>query len=121
MPTGFSTEVETKPFMIERLLRYYPSYALQWIVRCSDAQAIETLNRGNLLYISREEACDFFDQLIGACEAGLKSEAGRFFAGKSLEGLVARLGETFCLVDSRSNGTPFRCTLCCLSAISAMV
>lgn len=88
VPTVFLTEFETKPFMIERLLRYYPSYALQWIVRCSDAQAIETLNRGNLLYISREEACDFFDQLIDACEAGLKSEAGRFLQERVLTGLL---------------------------------
>ena len=88
VPTVFLTEFETKPFMIERLLRYYPSYALQWIVRCSDAQAIETLNRGNLLYISREEACDFFDQLIDACEAGLKSEAGRFLQERVLKGLL---------------------------------
>lgn len=88
VPTVFLTEFETKPFMIERLLRYYPSYALQWIVRCSDAQAIETLNRGNLLYISREEACDFFDQLIDACEAGLKSEAGHFLQERVLTGLL---------------------------------
>ena len=88
VPTVFLTEFETKPFMIERLLRYYPSYALQWIVRCSDAQAIEALNRGNLLHINRGEACEFFDQLIGACEAGLKSEAGRFLQERVLKGLL---------------------------------
>ena len=88
MPTGFSTEVETKTFMIERMLRYYPKYALQWIVRFSSPQALEALNRGNLLHISRGEACDFFDQLIGACEAGLKSEAGRFLQERVLKGLL---------------------------------
>lgn len=88
MPTGFSTEVETKTFIIERMLRYYPKYALQWIVRFSSPQALEALNRGNLLHISRGEACEFFDQLIDACEAGLKSEAGRFLQERVLKGLL---------------------------------
>ena len=88
MPTGFSTEVEIKTFMIERMLRYYPKYALQWIVRCSDAQALEALNRGNLLHISRGEAVSFLIQLIDVCEAGLKSEAGRFLQERVLKGLL---------------------------------
>lgn len=76
MPKGFSTEIETKTFMIERLSRYYPKYALQWIVRSCNEKIAGALNRETLLHISREDACVFFDKSIASCEAGLNQYAG---------------------------------------------
>ena len=84
MPIGFSSEVETKTFMIERLLRYYPKYALQWIVRCCETKTINALNRETLLHITREDACAFFDKSIASCEAGLDQYAGRILQKRVL-------------------------------------
>lgn len=77
MPKDFSTEVETETFMVGRLLRYYPKFALQWIVRSCNEKIAEALNRETLLHISREDACVFFDKSIASCEAGLDQYAGR--------------------------------------------
>ena len=84
MPMGFSSEVETKTFMIERLLRYYPKYALQWIVRCCETKTINVLNRETLLHIRREDACAFFDKSIASCETGLDQYAGRILQKRVL-------------------------------------
>ena len=84
MPMGFSSEVETKTFMIERLLRYYPKYALQWIVRCCETKTINALNRETLLHIRREDACAFFDKSIASCETGLDQYAGRILQKRVL-------------------------------------
>ena len=88
MPLGFSSEVETKTFMIGRLLRYYPKYALQWIVRCCNVKAVEVLNREALLHISREDACAFFDRSITSCETGLDQYAGRILQTRVLTCLL---------------------------------
>ena len=84
MPIGFSSEVETKTFMIERLMRYYPKYALQWIVRCCDTKTLNAVNRETLLHISREDACAFFDKSIESCEMGLDQYAGRIIQQRVL-------------------------------------
>ena len=84
MPIGFSSEVETKTFMIERLMRYYPKYALQWIVRCCETKTLDAVNRETLLHISREDACAFFDKSIESCEMGLDQYAGRIIQQRVL-------------------------------------
>lgn len=88
MPVGFSSEVETKTFMIERLMRYYPKYALQWIVRCCETKTINALNRETLLHIRREDACAFFDKSIASCEIGLDRYAGRILQKRVLTCLL---------------------------------
>ena len=88
IPNHFSSNIEVKTSMIERLLRYYPKYALQWIVRCCDHKTVDALNRATLQYLSREEACDFFDETIASCEAGLEQYAGRILQTRILECLL---------------------------------
>ena len=88
IPMFFSSEVETKTFMIERLMRYYPKYALQWIVRCCDTKTLNAVNRETLLHISREDACAFFDKLFTFCEKGLDQYAGRFLQQRALTCLL---------------------------------
>lgn len=88
IPNHISLNIEVKTSMIERLLRYYPKYALQWIVRCCDHKTVDALNRATLQYLSREEACDFFDETIASCEAGLEQYAGRNLQTRILECLL---------------------------------
>lgn len=88
IPNHFSSNIEVKTSMIERLLRYYPKYALQWIVRCCDRKTVDAVNRATLQYLSREEACDFFDETIASCEAGLEQYAGRNLQTRILECLL---------------------------------
>lgn len=88
IPNHFSSNIEVKTSMIERLLRYYPKYALQWIVRCCDRKTVDAVNRAILQYLSREEACDFFDETIASCEAGLEQYAGRILQTRILECLL---------------------------------
>ena len=88
IPNHFSSNIEVKTSMIERLLRYYPKYALQWIVRCCDRKTGDAVNRATLQYLSREEACDFFDETIASCEAGLEQYAGRNLQTRILECLL---------------------------------
>lgn len=84
IPNHFSLNIEVKTSMIERLLRYYPKYALQWIVRCCNHKTIDALNRATLQYLSREEACAFFDESIAPCEAGLEQYAGKILQTRIL-------------------------------------
>lgn len=84
IPNHFSSNIEVKTSMIERLLRYYPKYALQWIVRCCDHKTVDALNRATLQYLSRGEACDFFDETIASCEAGLEQYAGKILQTRIL-------------------------------------
>lgn len=88
IPNHFSSNIEVKTSMIERLLRYYPKYALQWIVRCCDRKTVDAVNRATLQYLSREEACDFFDETIASCEAGFEQYAGRILQTRILECLL---------------------------------
>lgn len=88
IPNHFSSNIEVKTSMIERLLRYYPKYALQWIVRCCDRKTVDAVNRATLQYLSREEACVFFDETIASCEAGLEQYAGRILQTRILECLL---------------------------------
>lgn len=84
IPNHISLNIEVKTSMIERLLRYYPKYALQWIVRCCDHKTVDALNRATLQYLSREEACAFFDESIASCEAGLEQYAGKILQTRIL-------------------------------------
>lgn len=84
IPNHFSSNIEVKTSMIERLLRYYPKYALQWIVRCCDRKTVDAVNRATLQYLSREEACAFFDESIASCEAGLEQYAGKILQTRIL-------------------------------------
>ena len=88
IPNHFSSNIEVKTSMIDRLLRYYPKYALQWIVRCCDRKTVDAVNRATLQYLSREEACDFFDETIASCEAGFEQYAGRILQTRILECLL---------------------------------
>ena len=88
IPRLFSSDVDNKIFMIERLLRYYPKYALQWIVRCCDAKSLNALTRESLRHISRSDACVFFDNLIESCEAGLDQYAGKILQTRVLSCLL---------------------------------
>lgn len=74
--------------MIGRLLRYYPKYALQWIVRCCDTRSLDALTRESLLHISRSDACVCFDNLIEPCEAGLDQHAGQILRTRVLRCLL---------------------------------
>lgn len=85
---GPSLDVKTETFMIERLLRYFPKYALQWIIRYCKAEAVEALNRKTLLHISREDACMYFDQWSTSCKAGLVQDVGRILQTRVLTCLL---------------------------------
>lgn len=87
-PNLISSDIEDKTFMVERLLRYYPKYALQWIIRCCNAKLLDALTRGSLLHISRSDACVFFDSLIEPCEAGLDQYAGQILQTRILTSLL---------------------------------
>lgn len=87
-PNLISSDVDNKAFMIGRLLRYYPKYALQWIVRCCDTKSLDALTRESLLHISRSDACVFFDNLIEPCEAGLDQHAGQILRTRVLKYLL---------------------------------
>ena len=87
-PNLFSSDVDNKTFMIERLLRYYPKYALQWIVRCCSAKSLNALTRKSLRHISRSDACVFFDNLIESCETGLDQYAGQILQTRVLTCLL---------------------------------
>ncbi len=87
-PNLFSANIKDKTFMVERLLRYYPKYALQWIVRCCNAKLLDALTRGSLLQISRSDACVFFDSLIEPCKAGLDPYAGQILQTRVLTCLL---------------------------------
>lgn len=88
IPNYFSSDIEIKTSMIERLLRYYPKYALQWIVRCCDRKIVDAVNRSTLQYISRDEACTFFDVTIASCEAGLDQYAEKILQTRVLTCLL---------------------------------
>lgn len=88
IPNYFSSNIEIKTSVIERLLRYYPKYALQWIVRSCGRNTVDAVNRSTLQYISREEACAFFDESIASCEAGLEQYEGRILQTRILECLL---------------------------------
>lgn len=83
-PNLISSDVDNKAFMIGRLLRYYPKYGLQWIVRCCDTKSLDALTRESLLHISRSDACMFFDNLIEPCEAGLDPYTGQILRTRVL-------------------------------------
>ncbi|WP_235318029.1 SIR2 family NAD-dependent protein deacylase [Porphyromonas canoris] len=88
IPNLFSSDVDNKTFMIERLLRYYPKYALQWIVRCCNTKSLNALTRESLRHIRRSDACVFFDNLIESCEAGLEQYAGQILQTRVLTSLL---------------------------------
>lgn len=88
IPKGFSSDVDTKTFMVERLLRYHPKYALQWIVRSCAVKTVEALNRKTLLSLGRDKACLYFDKLIASCEAGLEQNAGQALQTRVLTSLL---------------------------------
>ncbi len=88
IPNYFSSDIEIKTSMVKRLLHYYPEYALQWIVRCCDRRIVDAVNRDTLQYISRDEACDFFDASIASCEAGLDQYAGKILQTRVLTCLL---------------------------------
>lgn len=88
IPKGFSSDVDTKTFMVERLLRYHQKYALQWIVRSCAVKTVEALNRKTLLSLGRDKACLYFDKLIASCEAGLEQNAGQALQTRVLTSLL---------------------------------
>ena len=63
----------------------------------------------------------FFDQLIGACEAGLKSEAGHFLQERVLTGLLPVLVRLSVLLTQDRMERLFDALCVVLSAISAIV
>lgn len=87
-PNLISLDIENNTLMVERLLRYYPKYALQWIVRCCDIKSLDALTRESLLHISRSDACVFFDNLIEPCEAGLDQYTGQILRTRVLRCLL---------------------------------
>ncbi len=88
IPNLFSSDLDNKIFMIGSLLRYYPKYALQWIVRCCSTKSLNALTRESLRHISRSDACAFFDNLIESCEAGLDQYAGQILQTRVLTCLL---------------------------------
>lgn len=78
IPNHISSNIEVKTSMIERLLRYYPKYALQWIVRCCDHKTVDALNRATLQYLSREETCAFLMNQLRLVKQGLSNMQERF-------------------------------------------
>lgn len=88
IPNLFSSDIDKNIFMIGRLLRYYPKYALQWIVRCCDTNFLNALTRESLRHINRYDACAFFDNLIESCEAGLDQYAGQILQKRVLTCLL---------------------------------
>ena len=88
LPAGFSSDVETKGFMIERLFRYYPKYALQWVVRGCENKLIQSLSRDSLKNLTRETANSYFEDTILACEAGLEQQSNKNQQVRVLKSLV---------------------------------
>lgn len=102
IPGLFSSDVENKTFIIEHLLRYYPLYALQWIVRCCDAKSLNALTRESLRHISRSDACVFFDNLIESCEKRLDQDAEQVLRTRVLTSLLPILVKLSTLLSQDS-------------------
>lgn len=99
IPQQFSSDIEVKTYMIERLIQYNPKYALQWMLRCCSQKVINTITRKALLHITREDACIFFDQNISTCEIALSPQAQPSLQTRVLKCLIPILVKLSVLIS----------------------